>query len=192
MTKCTEFSRAFRVQSRYQVGGAVVWWWSHALRWRSPANTEASLLLHRNHEVQWILSGQHRNHCVWRHSPGREGPTLIHRFCRTFVSLIKFCRESGKNHHNSPFPFKSAHSFKFWRPCWTTQPSRNFSWTPLPSLGVFVCRRHKRNTFLLPAKTKSFYLFFHFVRQKKATFFGQYYQIFSTKPADWGSILSPE
>lgn len=88
-TKCTEFSRAFRVQSRYQVGGAAVWWVESRFTTTESCQYQgwsSIFSLHRNHEVQWILSGQHRNHRVWRQSPWREGPTLVHRFCRTFVS----------------------------------------------------------------------------------------------------------
>lgn len=41
----------------------------------------------RNHAVQWILSGQHRNHCIWSQSPRRKRETLIHWLCGTYVSI---------------------------------------------------------------------------------------------------------
>lgn len=45
-----------------------------------------TLHLFRNHAVQWILFGQHRNHCVWSQSPRGERETLIHWLCGTHVS----------------------------------------------------------------------------------------------------------
>lgn len=41
----------------------------------------------RNHAVQWVLSGQHRNYCIWSQSPWRKGETLIHWLCGTYVSI---------------------------------------------------------------------------------------------------------
>lgn len=77
--------------SRSLVGGATL----HLDRSRWHQGWSGVFILLRNHEVQRILSGQHRNHCVWRQSPRREGQTLVHRFCRTFVSLMEFCGEAA-------------------------------------------------------------------------------------------------
>lgn len=90
MTKSTGSSRAFRVQSRYRVCVQSILGW---LRDPSPAslwhNNWCNVELFRNHAVKWILSGQYRNHCVWWQCPRGKRKTLIHRLCRTYVSIKK-------------------------------------------------------------------------------------------------------
>lgn len=41
----------------------------------------------RNHAVQRILPGQHRNHCIWSQSPWRKRETLLHWLSGTHVSM---------------------------------------------------------------------------------------------------------
>lgn len=44
----------------------------------------------RNHALQRLLSGQHRNDSIWSQRPWWERKTVIHRLCRTHVRMTKF------------------------------------------------------------------------------------------------------
>ena len=53
----------------------------HVSRWLN------ALHFYRNHAVQRILPGQHRNHRVWSQSARWEREAVVHRLCGTYVSI---------------------------------------------------------------------------------------------------------
>lgn len=53
----------------------------------TPVSSVTFCVSFRNHAVQRVLPGQHRDHCLWPESPWREGQTLVHGLCGTYVSV---------------------------------------------------------------------------------------------------------
>lgn len=77
----------------FQVRGDVDLLWAITAgpsveKWQSPQNpavfSESNQDI-RDNAVQWILSGQHRNHRIWSQYPWRKRETIIHWLCRTYV-----------------------------------------------------------------------------------------------------------
>lgn len=118
----------------------------------------------RNHAVQWILPGQHRNHCIWSQSPWRKRETLLHWLSGTHVSMKTTPHYFSLSRPSLCWPLirkiiaqmallvsaKIFHSLLLnshevvrspWMWGGTHRPHRKFVCAPLPSLGV--CRKQK-------------------------------------------------
>lgn len=81
------YSGSYLFVPTQSLGSAATATWCHLECQTDDVMLYCVLFFFRNHEIQRFLSGQHRNHCVWRQHPWREGETVVHRLRGAHVSI---------------------------------------------------------------------------------------------------------